>query len=190
MTEVLAAPAETVRADSVHAEPPTAGGPTTAAALGVVRYTAPEAMRRALALAATPGVPLGPNPRVGCVILADDGGLVAEGFHRGAGTAHAEVDALARAGDAARGMTAFVTLEPCNHTGRAGPCAQALIAAEVRRVVYALADPNPLARGGAETLREAGIEVEGGLLEAEARELNAGWLAGIRGTAAVAPQPA
>lgn len=146
---------------------------------GVVRLTADEAMARALALAATPGVPLGPNPRVGCVLLTHDGALVAEGFHRGAGTAHAEADALARAGEGARGTTAFVTLEPCNHTGRTGPCAQALIAAGVARVVYALADPNPVARGGAETLRAAGIEVEGGLLEDEAREVNATWLEAV-----------
>ncbi|BCT78192.1 hypothetical protein SCMU_40340 [Sinomonas cyclohexanicum] len=147
---------------------------------GVVRLSEAEAMRRALRLAATPGVPLGPNPRVGCVLLADDGALVAEGFHRGAGTAHAEADALWHAGEAARGTTAVVTLEPCNHTGRTGPCAKALIKAGVRRVVYALSDPNPVARGGADTLRAAGIEVEGGVLEAEAREVNAAWLAGIR----------
>jgi diaminohydroxyphosphoribosylaminopyrimidine deaminase/5-amino-6-(5-phosphoribosylamino)uracil reductase len=149
------------------------------AAAAVVHLTEDEAMRRALALAATPGVPLGPNPRVGCVLLTHDGALVADGFHRGAGTAHAEADALAKAGDAARGTVAFVTLEPCNHTGRTGPCAQALIAAGVSRVVYALSDPNPVARGGAETLRAAGIEVEGGLLEAAAREVNATWLAGV-----------
>lgn len=137
------------------------------------------AMRRALVLAADPAVPLGPNPRVGSVLLADDGGVVAEGFHRGAGTPHAEADALTRAGDAARGTTAVVTLEPCNHTGRTGPCAQALIRAGVRRVVYAQSDPNPLASGGAETLRAAGIEVEHGLLETEARTLNRAWLHGV-----------
>lgn len=133
------------------------------------------AMRRALALAATPGVPLSPNPRVGCVLLADDGATVAEGFHRGAGTPHAEADALARAGAAARGTTAVVTLEPCNHTGRTGPCAQALVEAGVRRVVYAQSDPNPVARGGAETLRAAGLVVEAGLLEHDARALNRVW---------------
>src|SRR5690606_3954861 len=85
--------------------------------------TETDAMRRALALAATPGVPLGPNPRVGCVLLSASGDVVAEGFHRGAGTPHAEADALAGAGGAARGGTAVVTLEPCNHTGRTGPCA-------------------------------------------------------------------
>ncbi len=134
-----------------------------------------EAMARALALAASPGVPLGPNPRVGCVLLADDGSTIAEGYHRGAGTAHAEADALARAGDAARGATAVVTLEPCNHTGRTGPCATALVEAGVRRVVLAQADPNPVATGGSETLRAAGIEVEQGLMVDEARALNRVW---------------
>lgn len=134
-----------------------------------------DAMRRALALAATPGVPLGPNPRVGCVLLDDGGRTVAEGHHRGAGTAHAEADALRLAGEAARGTTAVVTLEPCNHTGRTGPCAQALLAAGVRRVVFAQADPNPVAAGGATTLREAGVEVEQGLLADEAAALNRAW---------------
>ena len=140
-------------------------------------FTATEqaAMTRALELAATPGVPLGPNPRVGCVLLADDGSTVAEGYHRGAGTPHAEADALAHAGAAARGTTAVVTLEPCNHTGRTGPCSEALVAAGVRRVVFAQEDPNPVARGGADTLRAAGIEVESGLLADEARELNRVW---------------
>jgi diaminohydroxyphosphoribosylaminopyrimidine deaminase/5-amino-6-(5-phosphoribosylamino)uracil reductase len=133
------------------------------------------AMLRALALAATPGVPLGPNPRVGCVLLDADGGTVAEGYHRGAGTAHAEADALARAGDRAAGTTAVVTLEPCNHTGRTGPCAQALVAAGVRRVVFAQSDPNPAAAGGADTLRAAGVEVESGLLTVESRLLNTVW---------------
>ena len=88
-----------------------------------VRDVEVTAMRRALALAASPGVPLGPNPRVGCVLLDLDGSVVGEGHHRGAGTPHAEVDALTSAGAAARGATAVVTLEPCNHTGRTGPCA-------------------------------------------------------------------
>ncbi|WP_300539423.1 bifunctional diaminohydroxyphosphoribosylaminopyrimidine deaminase/5-amino-6-(5-phosphoribosylamino)uracil reductase RibD [uncultured Nocardioides sp.] len=144
---------------------------------GSPTWTAAEetAMRRALELAATPGVPTGPNPRVGCVLLDDDGRTVAEGFHRGAGSAHAEVDALTAAGERARGTTAVVTLEPCNHTGRTGPCAQALIAAGVRRVVHAQRDPNPVAAGGAETLREAGIEVVDGLLADDARALNRVW---------------
>jgi diaminohydroxyphosphoribosylaminopyrimidine deaminase/5-amino-6-(5-phosphoribosylamino)uracil reductase len=133
------------------------------------------AMQRALELAAGPDVPLWPNPRVGCVLLAPDGSILAEGHHRGAGTPHAEADALARAGAAARGTTAVVTLEPCNHHGRTGPCSEALISAGVRRVVYAQADPNPVAAGGAERLRAAGLEVEAGLLADQARALNAVW---------------
>ncbi len=134
-----------------------------------------RAMRRALELAATPGVPLGPNPRVGCVLLARDGRVVAEGYHRGAGTPHAEVEALAAAGSAARGTTALVTLEPCNHTGRTGPCAEALIEAGVARVVFAQSDPNPTAQGGAARLRAAGLTVESGLLAEESRVLNRIW---------------
>ncbi|WP_243059956.1 bifunctional diaminohydroxyphosphoribosylaminopyrimidine deaminase/5-amino-6-(5-phosphoribosylamino)uracil reductase RibD [Nocardioides sp. SR21] len=133
------------------------------------------AMQRALELAATPGVPLGPNPRVGCVLLDAEGATVAEGYHRGAGTPHAEADALARAGEKAHGTTAVVTLEPCNHQGRTGPCAQALVDAGVRRVVFAQSDPNPAAAGGAETLRAAGIHVESGLLAAESGLLNKVW---------------
>jgi diaminohydroxyphosphoribosylaminopyrimidine deaminase / 5-amino-6-(5-phosphoribosylamino)uracil reductase len=132
-----------------------------------------SAMTRALELAARG--PLHPNPRVGCVLLDDAGTVIAEGWHHGAGTAHAEVDALTRAGERAKGATAVVTLEPCNHTGRTGPCAQALIAAGVRRVVIAQSDPNPLAAGGADTLRAAGVEVETGLLAEEAETLNQVW---------------
>jgi diaminohydroxyphosphoribosylaminopyrimidine deaminase / 5-amino-6-(5-phosphoribosylamino)uracil reductase len=133
------------------------------------------AMRRALALAATEGVPLGPNPRVGCVLIDDDGRTMAEGYHRGAGSAHAEADALGRAGAGARGATAVVTLEPCNHTGRTGPCAAALVAAGVRRVVVAQRDTNPVATGGVDSLRAAGVEVEIGLLADEARAVNRVW---------------
>jgi diaminohydroxyphosphoribosylaminopyrimidine deaminase/5-amino-6-(5-phosphoribosylamino)uracil reductase len=133
------------------------------------------AMLRALELAVTPGVPTGPNPRVGCVLLASDGSTLAEGHHRGAGTPHAEVDALAAAGDRARGATAVVTLEPCDHTGRTGPCSQALIAAGVARVVFAQDDPNPAASGGAATLRRAGVDVVGGVLADEARRVNRAW---------------
>jgi len=137
--------------------------------------TETDAMRRALEIAATPGVPLGPNPRVGCVLLGADGEILAEGHHRGAGTPHAEIDALSRAGAAARGATAVVTLEPCNHTGRTGPCAAALVDAGVARVVYAQSDPNPVAAGGAGTLRDAGVEVEGGVLADVAADLNPVW---------------
>jgi diaminohydroxyphosphoribosylaminopyrimidine deaminase/5-amino-6-(5-phosphoribosylamino)uracil reductase len=115
-----------------------------------------------------------PNPMVGCVLVRD-GRVVAEGWHREFGGPHAEVDALAHAGAAARGATAVVTLEPCNHTGRTGPCAQALIEAGVRRVVIAQRDTNPIAVGGVETLRAAGVEVETGLLVDEARRLNRVW---------------
>nr|WP_245927417.1 bifunctional diaminohydroxyphosphoribosylaminopyrimidine deaminase/5-amino-6-(5-phosphoribosylamino)uracil reductase RibD [Nocardioides silvaticus] len=134
-----------------------------------------DAMQRALRLAGSPGVPLGPNPRVGCVLLAPDGSVVGEGFHRGAGSPHAEVEALEAAGDSARGATAIVTLEPCNHTGRTGPCSQALIEAGVAKVVVAQRDPNPVAGGGLETLADAGIEVEHGLLVDDARALNRAW---------------
>ncbi len=133
------------------------------------------AMVRALELARSPGVPLGPNPRVGAVLLAPDGTTLAEGFHRGVGTPHAEVDALSRAGGRAAGATAVVTLEPCNHTGRTGPCSQALLAAGVARVVFAQADTSPVARGGAETLRRAGVAVDGGLLAEQARAVNRAW---------------
>jgi diaminohydroxyphosphoribosylaminopyrimidine deaminase/5-amino-6-(5-phosphoribosylamino)uracil reductase len=156
---------------------PDPGGGALGRLAGVVSER--DAMVRALALAATPGVPFGPNPRVGCVLLDADGTVVAEGFHRGAGTAHAEVDALTAAGPAARGTTAVVTLEPCNHTGRTGPCSDALLAAGVRRVAFAQADPNPEAAGGAVALRAAGIDVDAGLMAAEARELNRGWIHGL-----------
>jgi diaminohydroxyphosphoribosylaminopyrimidine deaminase / 5-amino-6-(5-phosphoribosylamino)uracil reductase len=134
-----------------------------------------RAMSRALEIARTPGVPLGPNPRVGCVLLAADGTEIAEGFHRGAGSPHAEAAALAEAGAQARGSTAVVTLEPCNHIGRTGPCAQALIDAGVRRVVFAQPDPNPVAAGGADALKAAGVEVRWGLMEPEARAANRAW---------------
>jgi diaminohydroxyphosphoribosylaminopyrimidine deaminase/5-amino-6-(5-phosphoribosylamino)uracil reductase len=133
------------------------------------------AMRRALELARTPGVPLGPNPRVGCVLVAPDGRVVAEGHHRGAGTPHAEAAALAAAGGAARGTTAVVTLEPCDHQGRTGPCSRALVEAGVARVVFAQPDPNPVASGGEQALRDAGVDVAFGLLEHEAREVNRAW---------------
>ncbi|HJQ20745.1 MAG TPA: bifunctional diaminohydroxyphosphoribosylaminopyrimidine deaminase/5-amino-6-(5-phosphoribosylamino)uracil reductase RibD [Gemmatimonadaceae bacterium] len=141
--------------------------------------TEQEAMRRALELAATPGVPLGPNPRVGCVILRSDGSLVADGYHRGAGSPHAEAAALAKAGESARGATAVVSLEPCNHQGRTPPCAPALIQAGITRVVFAMRDPNPVAQGGARALDAAGVAIEHGMMEAEARRLNRAWLFGL-----------
>ncbi|MDP3892745.1 bifunctional diaminohydroxyphosphoribosylaminopyrimidine deaminase/5-amino-6-(5-phosphoribosylamino)uracil reductase RibD [Nocardioides sp.] len=141
------------------------------------------AMRHALDAGTTPGLPFGPNPRVGCAVLDADGRLVAVGHHRGAGTPHAEVDALTRAGERAHGGTALVTLEPCTHTGRTGPCADALLAAGVRRVVVGMRDPNPVAAGGVDVLRAAGVEVD--VLDAHlplARAIHAanrGWAHGL-----------
>ena len=134
-----------------------------------------DAMRRALVLAASAERRPHPNPRVGAVIVDRSGRVVGEGHHRGAGQPHAEIEALSAAGTAARGATAVVTLEPCDHTGRTPPCTRGLLAAGVARVVFALPDPNPAAAGGAHTLRDAGVDVEGGVLETEARELNAAW---------------
>ena len=132
-----------------------------------------EMMRSALQVAADVRGAVGPNPRVGCVIVRD-GEVVGAGAHLGAGSPHAEAMALAAAGERARDATAYVTLEPCNHHGRTPPCAQALIAAGVARVVYAVADPT-VASGGADTLREAGVELEFVDLP-EAREFLAPWL--------------
>ncbi|NUO33706.1 MAG: bifunctional diaminohydroxyphosphoribosylaminopyrimidine deaminase/5-amino-6-(5-phosphoribosylamino)uracil reductase RibD [Dermatophilaceae bacterium] len=131
-------------------------------------------MRRALQLAASGPWP-DPNPRVGCVLVGPDGSVVGEGHHRGAGSPHAEIEALEAAGAAAQGATAFVTLEPCSHTGRTGPCADALIESGVTSVVFAQSDPNPDAAGGAERLHAAGVRVTGGVLAEEAAALNARW---------------
>lgn len=132
-------------------------------------------MARALALAAQGLHTTTPNPRVGCVIVRD-GRIVGEGWHRRAGEAHAEAAALQQAGNAARGATAYVTLEPCSHFGRTPPCADALIAAGVTRVVVAMEDPNPLVSGrGLARLRASGVSTAHGLLEDEARELNIGF---------------
>ena len=141
-----------------------------------------NALRRALDIAGDPAVPLGPNPRVGCVLLDAAGTVIGEGHHRGAGTAHAEVDALDRASAPTGGATAVVSLEPCAHHGRTGPCTQALLDAGVSRVIVARRDPNPQASGGIETLRAAGVEVvlEGpGELADAAAALNRGWEHGL-----------
>jgi len=127
-------------------------------------------MRRALALARRGYT--APNPMVGAVIVKD-GRVVGEGYHRRAGMPHAEIEALHRAGESARGATLYVTLEPCSHWGRTPPCADALIEAGVRCVYAAMQDPNPQVAGrGFEKLREAGIEVQVGVLEEQARQLN------------------
>lgn len=133
-------------------------------------------MARALQLAARGLFTTSPNPRVGCVIVRD-GHVVGEGWHERAGSPHAEVNALQTAGEAARGATVYVTLEPCSHHGRTPPCAEALINAGVTRVVAAMSDPNPLiAGGGIAMLTLAGITAEVGLMEAEARALNPGFI--------------
>ncbi len=143
--------------------------------------TAPEAddlrlMRHALALAARGLGNVWPNPAVGCVI-SRAGRVVGRGWTQPGGRPHAETEALARAGASACGAAAHVTLEPCAHHGRTPPCAEALIAAGVARVVVATGDPDPRVRGGGiQRLREAGVAVEVGLLEVEAREVNAGFL--------------
>lgn len=161
------------------------------------RLTIDAAMRRAIDLAAS-GPASGPNPQVGCVLLAPppggmgppagvDGGppssvpreVLAEGVHLGAGTAHAEADALAKAraaGAPLRGATAVVTLEPCRHTGRTGPCAPALAEAGIAEVIYALPDPDPKAGGGAELLRRRGLRVHAGVGARQYRALLAPWL--------------
>ncbi len=118
-----------------------------------------------------------PNPRVGCVIVRD-GHMVGSGWHERAGQPHAEINALHVAGTAAQGSTAYVTLEPCSHHGRTPPCAEALIKAGITRLVAAMQDPNPLvAGGGCALLKQAGIDVEIGLMEAEAKALNIGFVA-------------
>lgn len=133
-------------------------------------------MARALQLAQQGLYTTDPNPRVGCVIVRDDE-IVGEGFHLRAGEPHAEIHALNAAGTRAQGATAYVTLEPCSHSGRTGPCAVALCEARVARVVIAMIDPNPQVSGrGVQILEQAGIDVAVGLLESEARALNPGFI--------------
>jgi diaminohydroxyphosphoribosylaminopyrimidine deaminase / 5-amino-6-(5-phosphoribosylamino)uracil reductase len=140
--------------------------------------TIEKAMRHALDLASR-GPATGENPQVGCVLLSESGEIVAEGWHRGVGTPHAEVDALGKV-DNAKGLTAVVTLEPCNHTGHTGPCSEALIVAGIAQVFYAVSDPSPVAGGGAERLTDAGVTVTGGILRDEAEEFQHAWLTAAR----------
>lgn len=146
------------------------------------RRTSPDAryMRRALALAERGAGNVAPNPMVGAVVVKDSR-IIGEGWHATYGTDHAEVVALKAAGADARGATLYVTLEPCNHTGNTPPCVNAVIAAGIKRVVFAIDDPNPVAQGGAAALRAAGIDVESGVLSADATELNQPFLFAARG---------
>lgn len=148
-----------------------AGGEEAAAA-GQFQDFDEQMMARAISLAGNGLGRTSPNPLVGAVIVRD-GRIVAEGWHRKAGTPHAEIHALNMAGELARGATVYVSLEPCAHYGRTGPCARALVEAGVSRVVVAMTDPNPKVAGkGIAILQEAGIEVTTGVLEQEARQLN------------------
>ncbi len=131
-------------------------------------------LRRALVLARG-GSSSDVNPLVGAVVTDVAGVVVGEGYHRGAGSPHAEIDALRAAGPAARGGSVYVSLEPCSHRGRTGPCVNALVDAGVARVVFGQADPNPVAAGGAAVLEAAGVRVRAGVLAAEAIELNRTW---------------
>src|SRR5210317_1892848 len=133
-------------------------------------------MARALQLAARGAYSAHPNPVVGCV-LVNDGEVVGEGWHEKAGEAHAEINALQAAGDRAKGATAYVTLEPCAHTGRTPPCANALVEAGISKVVAAMRDPHGQVSGrGLEILEEAGITTELGLMQAAAEALNPGFI--------------
>lgn len=138
------------------------------------------AMRQAIELAQRGLGHTSPNPVVGCVVLDRSGAVAGSGYHRAAGGPHAEVEALAVAGHRAAGGTAVVTLEPCAHTGRTGPCVTALREAGIARVVYAVPDPNREAAGGGEVLRAAGLEVTGGVLRQEAERGNEHWLTATR----------
>ncbi len=136
-------------------------------------------MMRAIDLARRAEGYTSPNPMVGCV-LVKDGRIVGEGFHARPGTPHAEANALRAAAEQAKGVTAYVTLEPCNHYGSNPPCTEGLIKAGVYEVVYAVSDPNPVAAGGDDRLRDAGIKVRSGLCASEAAHLNRFWLHHIR----------
>ncbi|HEB81542.1 MAG TPA: bifunctional diaminohydroxyphosphoribosylaminopyrimidine deaminase/5-amino-6-(5-phosphoribosylamino)uracil reductase RibD [Gammaproteobacteria bacterium] len=135
-----------------------------------------EYMQRAIRLAAKGRYTTDPNPNVGCVIV-NEGEIVGEGWHQRAGGPHAEIHALEQAGERARGATVYVTLEPCSHTGKTPPCANALVRAGVKKVIAAMMDPNPLVAGkGLIKLHQAGIETDSGLLEEQARALNPGFI--------------
>ncbi len=142
-------------------------------------YAEIAAMRRAIALSGAGFGTTSPNPPVGCVVLDWAGEIVGEGYHERKGEAHAEAQALAAAGPLADGATVVVTLEPCNHQGRTAPCRQALIDAQVSRVVIGMIDPTSRDRGGAAALRAAGVDVETGVLADEVRVVLGSWLAAL-----------
>lgn len=148
-------------------------------------------MRRALELAARGRSSVAPNPMVGCVIARADGTIVGSGWHERAGGPHAEVVALRAAGAQAHDATVYVTLEPCAHTGRTPPCVDALLAAGVGRVVVGQLDPNPVAGGGVQLLRRAGVVVDVGTLADDAAALNVAYLSQLDTVGAVgaSPQP-
>ncbi|MFZ9781048.1 MAG: bifunctional diaminohydroxyphosphoribosylaminopyrimidine deaminase/5-amino-6-(5-phosphoribosylamino)uracil reductase RibD, partial [Candidatus Nanopelagicaceae bacterium] len=142
---------------------------------------AESAMRRANEISKLGLGKSSPNPIVGAVIVGNDGQIAGEGFHHSQdGGKHAEVVALSKAGQRARGATLFVTLEPCNHMGKTPPCTEAIVAAGIKKVVFAVSDPNPIAHGGAQSLTDAGIIVEPGLLKDEVAFTNRAWLKKIK----------
>ena len=148
----------------------------------VTAFSPAETSAMDAALEAALRGPRGANPLVGAVVVDSEGRHLVTGYHRGAGTAHAEADAIAQAAAAGldlHGATMLVTLEPCNHVGRTGPCAQAIIKAGITDVIYAVDDPHDPAAGGAATLREAGVRVRSGLAAGEALELNRQWFQGV-----------
>ena len=140
-----------------------------------------DAMRRAIEISELGLGQTSPNPIVGAIVLDDDGNVLGEGFHfRENGGKHAEVIALENAGSRTSGATLVLTLEPCNHHGKTPPCSEAIVKAGIKRVIFAVSDPNAIAQGGARYLRDAGIEVESGLLEKEARFSNRAWLTKVQ----------
>lgn len=139
-----------------------------------------SAMRRAIALSETALGLTSPNPIVGAVVIDESGGVIAEGFHKIAGSEHAEILALRAAGSKSVGATLVVTLEPCSHSGKTPPCVAAIIESGIKRVVYSVTDPNPIAAGGSEKLKAAGIEVVSGVLKREAEFSNRAWLKKIK----------
>ena len=164
---------------------PTNATADVAAAVAVAGFSAAEVAAMDAALAAARQGPRGANPLVGAVVINADGSRLVTGYHRGAGTAHAEADAIDQATAAGldlSGTTMVVTLEPCNHCGRTGPCAQAIIRAGIADVVYALDDPHDPAAGGAATLRAAGVRVRAGLRAEAALELNRRWFGAVAAT--------